>query len=487
MNALDQAVATKRAIVFHAPDSSSPVPVLPNKKPNGCFFFVPAVDDARALRICQDGAADMKGGKGGPFAEFQVTSADDSASVYVHGTKSGKWLTVEAGEFASAPAAVPLLCQLSSLAEEENQLESGETVKLIDTGSATALPWSVRVLRKRKVVHLATEDGNVACGPHGKFHTHGGKGAWASWEIDQTGAGMSLKNVGHGKFMSLTATGAPQLSETATFFSTEEAADPMKAVAMPVDTSVLSDADRQHFKEKGYVILKGCIPQDKVDACLRLINHSLGHPGCWAADEEVMNTGQNKLRMAGGPLPFVELFNKTPLWSAINIILGEGNVLPWKGQPQIALRFPQAPSVGNDVLDGRPGTQYHIDGMGQSQLCPFSLLVGVSLSDQTHPESGNLHVFPGSHLHQSLHDYYQQMIDNEEAGEADESKPNLGPSTQVLLAPGDVVVAHQLLAHRVGICTRPSIRYQLFYRVRHVKHKELKHSMVQDPWAEIAI
>lgn len=143
--------------------------------------------------------------------------------------------------------------------------------------------------------------------------------------------------------------------------------------------------------------------------------------------------------------------------------------------------------MGHNIPDVKPGTQYHIDGMGQNKLCPFSLLCGVALSDQTVPNMGNLHVFPGSHLHSGLQKYYVEKINDDDQGEADVSKPDLGESVQVLLRPGDIVLAHQLLAHRVGVNTSEHIRYQLYYRVQHKDHEDLKGYIVDDPWIEFAI
>merc|ERR1712032_133911 len=125
--------------------------------------------------------------------------------------------------------------------------------------------------------------------------------------------------------------------------------------------------------------------------------------------------------------------------------------------------------------------------MGQSKLCPFSLLCGVALSDQMRPSSGNLNVFPGSHLNPQLHRYYLSTINDEVAGESDDKKPDLGEAVQVLLKPGDVVIAHQLLAHRIGENTSEHIRYQLYYRVKHRQHEEFKERIVHNPWTEFAI
>merc|ERR1712007_155727 len=136
------------------------------------------------------------------------------------------------------------------------------------------------------------------------------------------------------------------------------------------------------------------------------------------------------------------------------------------------MRFPKSPERGYLVPDIKRRTNYHIDGMGMNKLCPVTVLCGVALSDQSNEE---------------LHRYYSQRIDDENQGENDEGKPDVGKSVQVLLRPGDVVLAHQLLAHRAGLNTSEHIRYQLYYRVPHKEHDKLKDQVIRNPWVEYAI
>jgi len=332
--------------------------------------------------------------------------------------------------------------------------------------------------------------GNVACGPNGNMHAHGGNGKWAQWQMERTATGgASFKNLGHGRYLAFDAAGRPALADAPAVFELD--AD-MHAVGpeerMPdVNPQVLSAADVACFKEQGYVVLRRAVPPELVRDALRSINHQLGKPGCWTVDPNPLNAAQLALRLPPDGLGR-DVINKSPaLWSALNVLLGAGNVLPWARGQQVALRFPQPPERGHDQPDVMKGTRYHIDGMGQNKLCPFTLLCGVALSDQSRPNCGNLHVFPGSHLNKALHKYYVERIDDDTQNEADDSKPDLGASTQVLLQPGDVVLAHQLLAHRVGINTSENIRYQLYYRVPHKDHDSFKRRIVENPWIEYAI
>lgn len=398
MEVLSQALAQQRPIRLHAAagEGYSVAGLVPIKRSatSVAFGALGAGSEAsrKCLRISASGRTDLHGGKNGPWTEFSFEPGEESngqdgaALVLLRSVKSGRWLTVVGGEFASAQEPTPLLPELVSGSLEPSAF-------------------------------------------------------------------------------------AP------------EAAREAPAAVLPVDTGVLSAADLVHFREKGYVVVRDAVPRELVRDALRSINHQLGKPDCWQADDDPLNAAQLRLKLPKDVGP--DILNKSPVfWSAINILLGVGNVEPWKQGCQVALRFPQPPQKGHETPDQRPGTHYHIDGMGGNQLCPFSLLCGVALSDQTRPEMGNLHVFPGSHLHEGLHSYYREKIDDDDQNEADDTKPDLGQSVQVSLRPGDVVLAHQLTAHRVGINTSENIRYQLYYRVKHKCHAELKNGILDDPWLE---
>jgi len=61
---------------------------------------------------------------------------------------------------------------------------------------------------------------------------------------------------------------------------------------------------------------------------------------------------------------------------------------------QIALRFPECDDDGDDPTSPSTGTKdmpmWHTDGLRQGRRHPFSLLVGVCLSDVAEERSGNL-------------------------------------------------------------------------------------------------
>ena len=143
------------------------------------------------------------------------------------------------------------------------------------------------------------------------------------------------------------------------------------------------------------------------------------------------------------------------------------------------------------------------DRLKKKSPYPFDLLVGVALSDQSAAagDSGNLHVFPGSHHLVAAH--FREQADRwlrggGEDGPADPGPPLWGAirrrntfkrdlkcdagawatrwgkalpmaSEAVLLRPGDVVLLHHHLAHRAGDNTSPHVRYQVYARTSHVR------------------
>lgn len=52
-------------------------------------------------------------------------------------------------------------------------------------------------------------------------------------------------------------------------------------------------------------------------------------------------------------------------------------------------------------------------------------------------------------------------------------RPILGNSKRVLLAPGDVVLAHQRLAHAGGINLVEETRKTVYFRIKHIDHELL--------------
>ena len=131
----------------------------------------------------------------------------------------------------------------------------------------------------------------------------------------------------------------------------------------------------------------------------------------------------------------------------------------------------------------------HIDGHAPWQDPPgsFTMLAGVLLTDQTDDQSGNLWVWPGSHLvHQRLFHERGTTILRTTGGHAGslDPPPELGKPVPVKGKRGDVVLAHFLLGHNKGGNTAPRQRRTIYYRLAVPGHAERWEATFLDAWTE---
>lgn len=238
--------------------------------------------------------------------------------------------------------------------------------------------------------------------------------------------------------------------------------------------SVLTESQRRSFMQNGYLQIRNVVPLPLVNAVLRRINHDLGIPG------RMVDGGvEGSAKLAGNVSNCEEVLNLFCLSDAckyVEALIGRGKVAPAKGA-QVAMRFPELGEPREPL-----GTEWHTDGMRQGKLHPFTLLLGIALSDVREPLAGNFTVFPESHRTlQSLLtadngklEGYDDECYRAESVWGDGSLPDLGPPVQLLASRGDIVLAHPSLAHRGGLNFSPDIRYQLYFRMKHVEHAALQ-------------
>ena len=208
--------------------------------------------------------------------------------------------------------------------------------------------------------------------------------------------------------------------------------------------------------------------------------------------------------LADDPVLIGLLMNSPRLLTAIQSLIGRGNLEPPQ-RCQVAIQAPmrdppwrteeleESPPSQRAIASILPRSQWHIDGMGRKGetanhlFSPFTLLVGVALSDQLVPFCGNLVVFPNSHvvIHEIVRNRVRAELEKNtrlapgkvNAGGEDrglnsdssgifsgpfaQEKPVLAEPHHVLLRAGDAVLCHQRLAHRAGPNFSDSLRYQV--------------------------
>jgi Phytanoyl-CoA dioxygenase (PhyH) len=121
-------------------------------------------------------------------------------------------------------------------------------------------------------------------------------------------------------------------------------------------------------------------------------------------------------------------------------------------------------------VDGFPAPH---NGVEEGTVLPFSILVGVFLSEVKTEFAGNFTVWPGSHFlvekyfnergHRALHESMPDL-----------PKLGIGEPLQLMGSPGDVVLCHYALAHSAAVNTSDKDRVACFFRLGHTElnHRE---------------
>ena len=312
--------------------------------------------------------------------------------------------------------------------------------------------------------------------------------------------------------------------------------------------SSLNSRDRYTMKEQmktfirdGYAVFKSAVGLSPLVAAQAFINKKLGIPG--ALVQGGVQEGTGKLDGASAASPELLDLLLHPESDALRIVesfIGSGK-LRRPDACQVALRFPE--SKNKKIVDDMNGRQWHVDGMRQGKRNPFSLLLGVALSECPSSFTGNFTVFPGSHraIHslilekgrlrgvdefrlwsvatdpsnpwcspdkgvaaQTLKEAAARKQNGAQISASQDTSgdshisaqgrnggplllPDLGKPKQLLIRPGDIVIAHPKLAHRGAPNYSPNIRYMCYFRLRHISQqtKEMQEALIKDMWADL--
>lgn len=250
---------------------------------------------------------------------------------------------------------------------------------------------------------------------------------------------------------------------------------------------VLSDDHKRMFIRDGYILLRNAIPKPLVQQALNTVTAAY-QAGDYTIDESKFDPVPTfKPELQKHP-DLATLLEESPIFSATEDLLGEGNVV-YGRKPQIAVRRKDKRMVqkGMGMTDLVSDARFHIDG-GDGPLgttgTPFCMLVGVCLSWGQHIDEnrGQFTAWPGSHF--KLHSVVRQrwkagLIKGHGIfGSTPSEKPKIGKPIRVLMKPGDVVIAHQRLGHAGGINLHDIVRKNLYFRMNHKQHNEKVYDML---------
>lgn len=242
----------------------------------------------------------------------------------------------------------------------------------------------------------------------------------------------------------------------------------------------LTDDDLRRFARDGYLVVPNVVAEpllaaadDEIDGLIAAVapHEGTGGPGAnlWFPRRARVPRCEAVLRESAALAIAGELVAPLALDHAFDHIQVATTVPPWSHVP------------------GGP----HIDGHGPGQDPPmsFTMLAGILLTDQHATQSGNLWVWPGSHLdHQRLFHERGTRVLQQTGGHSTLLDPPavLAPQVEVAGGRGDLLLAHFLLGHNKGGNLAAHQRRTIYYRLAVAGHAQRWEATFLDPWTEYA-
>jgi hypothetical protein len=240
----------------------------------------------------------------------------------------------------------------------------------------------------------------------------------------------------------------------------------------------LTAHDRQRFERDGFLVVPDVVDEAvlrgaEVEIERLMVEVAPGEgdrgPGqsAWFVSRQQLPTCDAMLPKSGAVGIAEELVRPNKLELAFDQIQIAITVPPWSHVP------------------GGP----HIDGHGPGQDPPgsFTMLAEVLLTDQRDTESGNLWVWPGSHVkHQQLFHERGTAVLQQTLGHSTLLQPPaaLDPPIAVSGSRGDLVLAHYLLGHNKGGNVAAHVRRTVYYRLRVPGHGDRWEQTFLNAWSE---
>ena len=241
---------------------------------------------------------------------------------------------------------------------------------------------------------------------------------------------------------------------------------------------VLSTEQLQRFATDGYVLVPGAVSEDRLAAADsevdQVVENDPPPEGTLGAHFYFLPPAQlpaaaAALRQSGGLALAEQLVAPHRLHDAFDHI-------------QVALNIPP--------YSRRPGGP-HLDGHRPEQDKPgtFTMLAAIYLRNESVPNSGNLWVWPGSHIvHQHLFAERGPRALLSVSGHtlSLDNPPQLAAPLPLLARRGDLLLADFLLGHNIGGNTAPWTRRILYYRLSSDGHEARWEDTLVDAFCEYA-
>lgn len=236
---------------------------------------------------------------------------------------------------------------------------------------------------------------------------------------------------------------------------------------------VLSDEQVDEFAERGFVLVPEVVRGDVLAQAAGRIDEIVAAdpPGAGERGNHFYFLPTKDEPALRAPL------TRTAAFGLAEQLAGTGTLkYPW--QVQIALNIPPFPH--------RPGIP-HIDAAfpeptDEPISGTFTLLAGILMSDQLSENSGNLWVWPGTHLTHAA--YFREHGPHLHCAYPPIDLPE---PEQIKGRAGDLLLAHYLLGHNIGgNYESERTRRALYFRINARDHESRRGEFLQDPWLDYA-
>jgi hypothetical protein len=234
---------------------------------------------------------------------------------------------------------------------------------------------------------------------------------------------------------------------------------------------VLSDAQVNEFAERGYIVVPHVVPGDLLDKAGRRVDAVTA-----AEPPAAGKRGSHFYFLETKDEPtLIAPLTSSPAFGMAEELAGRGTLeVPW--QVQVALNIPP--------YSHRPGAP-HIDAANADPAegpvrGTFTMLAGILMTDQPTENSGNLWVWPGTHLTHAA--YFRQHGPQMFCAYPPVDLP---APEQVTGHAGDLMLAHYLLGHNIGgNYESEQTRRALYFRISSAGHASRREQFLQDTWLE---
>ncbi|MEI8409470.1 MULTISPECIES: phytanoyl-CoA dioxygenase family protein [unclassified Kribbella] len=240
---------------------------------------------------------------------------------------------------------------------------------------------------------------------------------------------------------------------------------------------MITDSQRAHFREQGYVVVPDVLTDAQLAAGRRTVAAML-------EQEPPADVGFHFLwpRFNGGH-ELLDLYRE----------VGLGELAGQLIRPELSIEEPDFAQVATTIppWSHRPGGP-HVDGItpmaADGVPGTFTMLAGLWLTDHEELDRGNLYVWPGTHL--GLGAYLAEhgadaLTRVDEMNPGPYPKIDLGSPVQVSGPAGSVLFAHYLLGHNMGGHTGGDRRETVYYRLHANGHRDRWREVVTDPLLDI--